>query len=75
MSHDATTASALVDIDGRPTQVSTLTLGFDAAPIPADTWLVIHTGFAVSILSDAEADAIQTARADLAPSITRRETS
>jgi hydrogenase maturation factor len=73
--HDAATSSALVDVDGRPTPVSTITLGLDAPEIAPDTWLVIHTGFAVSMLTDAEAQEILTARADLAPSTSSGDTS
>ncbi len=71
--HDVTTSSALVDIDGRPTRVSTITLGLDVPEISPDTWLVVHTGFAVSTLADAEAHAILAARADLAPSTSSGE--
>jgi hydrogenase maturation factor len=71
--HDVAAASALVDLDGRPTQVSTITLGLDASELAADTWLVVHTGFAISVLSDAEAEAIRAARAELVPPSSREK--
>jgi hydrogenase assembly chaperone HypC/HupF len=71
--HDPETYGALVDIDGRSAQVSTITLGLDAPALSPGDWLVIHTGLAVERLSEAEADEILRSREELNPIETSRE--
>lgn len=48
-------AEADVDVDGRERRVSLVALGLDApSPMPGD-WLLLHTGFAIEVLDQAEA--------------------
>jgi hydrogenase assembly chaperone HypC/HupF len=64
--HDPSTYNALVDIDGRQRNVSTITLGLDGPRLSPGDWLVVHTGMAVERLSTCDAAAILRARAELA---------
>jgi hydrogenase assembly chaperone HypC/HupF len=65
--HDPATYDALVDIDGRRTNVSTIVLGLDAPALAAGDWLVVHTGLAVEHLSEVDAREILRAREGLGP--------
>jgi len=48
-------AEGTVDVDGRLRRVSLVALVLDgAAPAPGD-WLLLHTGFAIETLAEAEA--------------------
>lgn len=64
--HDPATYDALVDIDGRPANVSTIALGLDGPGLAPGEWIVVHTGLAVERLSHDEAREILRFRAALA---------
>jgi len=63
--YDPENLTALVDLDGRQMVVSTIALGLDPPALERGDWLVVHTGFALEKISDADARQIQTARDEL----------
>jgi hydrogenase assembly chaperone HypC/HupF len=47
--------AAIVDVDGRERRVSLIALTFDGAAPKRGDWLLLHTGFAIEVLGEAEA--------------------
>ena len=66
--HDPATYDALVVIDGRSANVSTIALGLEGPGLTPGDWIVVHTGFAVERLTAEEAGEILRFRTNLAPS-------
>ncbi|MDX2381773.1 MAG: HypC/HybG/HupF family hydrogenase formation chaperone [Acidimicrobiia bacterium] len=69
--HDPATYDALVEIDGRSANVSTIALGLDCPGLAAGDWIVVHTGLAVERLTAEEAGEILRFRTVLAPSTSK----
>lgn len=46
---------AIVDIDDRSMSVSLALLVLEGTPVAVDDWLLVHTGFAMEVMSSADA--------------------
>jgi hydrogenase expression/formation protein HypC len=56
---------ALVDVDGRERRVSLALLVLEGEPVAPGDWVLVHTGFAVSLLDAAEGNELARLRREM----------
>lgn len=56
---------ALVEVDGRDRRVSLALLMLEDAPVAPGDWVLVHTGFAVSLLDPAEGAEVARLRREM----------
>ena len=56
---------ALVDVDGRERRVSLALLVLEGEPVAPGDWVLVHTGFAVSLLDAAEGSELARLRREM----------
>jgi hydrogenase expression/formation protein HypC len=59
---------AFVDVDGHERQVSLALLVLEGEPVEQGDWVLVHTGFAVSLLDPAEGAELTRLRRDMGAS-------
>lgn len=59
---------ALVDVDGRERRVSLALLVLEGEPVAPGDWVLVHTGFAVSLLDAADGNELARLRREMGAS-------